>query len=406
MPEPDFLGLAQAPARVFHGTGHKIDRFRTSRSRKSPRTMLFFTGDMSVGNHYAFIRSEGRQQPRVYSVDMDWRGQERLPMYNRNDGSTLEEKIEDARSRGYPALWVHAGMGPAPELIVFDDRKVGIDIVGSRQLQKGVDHEGWLSDIGMAYNDIQREAIAQGEDPPMSVDDCRSQLQARFANAEDRDLKYGQIDDLCEQKSKAFTPTVEPKAMDYEVIEIDPNRTFYHGTNKPEFEQLARRSSVTTDPEIAKRFAVGDGFEGEPRVLELRTNIKQAPIIPMTEGMLDMDEEDPFAPYHEFAEAEARKHGFGGYVTQLFNAKPGEIGELVVIDPDSSLIVSQDIEKERVMPAQDDAIAKCIEEYKKANGDTRERERVNTRSLEYRGMPKEPKYRERRGRGGHEFRRR
>ena len=136
----------------------------------------------------------------------------------------------------------------------------------------------------------------------------------------------------------------------YQTIQIDPDRPFYHGTDAPRFQQVRPRTSVTTDLNTAHTFSQGKEYSGgqENRVIELRLGMAEVPVIPMRDDLFDPDHEsgDPFAPYHEFAAAEARRLGYDGYVTTLFPHSERMIGELVLLDPDKARIRSHDIDND------------------------------------------------------------
>ena len=204
-------GFANVPTRVYHGTGANINDFKISPKSKVPRTELWFTGDASVAQHYAFLRTEGKQKPKVYHVDLDWRGVDEIPLFSRTDGDVRAMK-DWAKENGYPALWItsteeYDSREPnAPELVIINDRKVGIQIEGTRQLKAGQDHEGWLSDIGIQLIELQKDAIARGEPVPLGVEDCSHGLKEKFADHPNRDLIYDQIDDICEQRNRRFAP--------------------------------------------------------------------------------------------------------------------------------------------------------------------------------------------------------
>ena len=123
------------------------------------------------------------------------------------------------KAAGYPAFWSYKSYQTPLELVIVDDKKVGIRIDGTRRLVPGQDHEGNLSDIGLAFSDIQMQALREGKAPPLSIDECAEGLKERFADAPDRESKWNQIDSLCEDKNRAFLPQLvdydddSPEAM-------------------------------------------------------------------------------------------------------------------------------------------------------------------------------------------------
>ena len=422
-----------------------MQNFSLSTRSKIPRTQIFFTGDQTVAQRYATLRAGKSQTPQVYEVELDWRGTDRIPMFP-YDKNMFGEYARYAKANGYPAFWLapgsdyNRGSPAAPELVVVDDKKLGIYITGTEKLDRDYnDPEGDLGTVGRALNDIQRRALTEGRAVPLNYGDCYDELLEKFDGDPDEVRIKRYISDLCQKRSARWAPDLERTR---EVVREEPE-PYIPPPSRPASPTTttttATTMTVSLPKDLARRVARAEKQRDEIAALQAEYDIRAASTPDVTLSQVkatadeiavarekgDQEKADRLAQWLEEApgkiltddlkQVKKRVSAIKSKRTREANKElesavwkihGDRIEELRAQGVDTLEAIQQanreQEEGKLPMSGSDMAALKAaVEEYQQSRSAAPSNAAVGVgREMEYRGIPKEPTYHARRGRGG------